>query len=303
MERAPDIEAPRPAPDTPRSGALATLREAAGELWECRELLSQLALRDIRIRYKQALMGFGWAILMPVMVVGAGLMVRLVLVRSSGLELNPQEMAGVAAKGVCWAFFAGALGFATSSLTANVNLVSKIYFPREVLPLSSVAAQLFDTFIALVALAVALPLLGVRFHASLAWLPVLGFLLLALTSASALFLSCANLFFRDVKYIVQLLLTFGIFFTPVLIEPAMLGERGASLIMLNPLSPILEGVRLALQGGHSLLQPVTEVTSKGVALVVWQPWYLGYAAAWAIGGFGLSLLIFHRLEFVFAEYL
>jgi len=303
----PDAPVPA-APTSPltaplRQGAFATIREAATELWESRELLSQLALRDIKIRYKQALMGFGWAILMPVMVVGAGLVVRLVLVRSTGASLNTEEIAGVAAKGVCWAFFAGALGFATASLTANVNLVSKIYFPREVLPLSSVAAQLFDSCIAVVALTIALPLLGVRFHGAMIWLPVLAFLLLTLTSASALFLSCANLFFRDVKYIVQLLLTFGIFFTPVLIEPAMLGAKGSALIMLNPLSPILEGVRLVLQGGHNLLQPVTEVTAQGVSVVVWQPWYLGYTAAWAIGGFGISLLIFHRLEFVFAEYL
>jgi lipopolysaccharide transport system permease protein len=124
----------------------------------------------------------------------------------------------------------------------------------------------------------------------------------ALTAASGLFLSCANLFFRDVKYIVQLLLTFGIFFTPVLIEPAMLGTTGARLMMLNPLAPILEGVRLSL-GGHGLLHTITEQAASGALIVVWEPWYLGYSAAWAILGFLVSLHIFHRLEFIFAEYL
>ena len=293
---------PESPPVSTSTGFVAGVAEAAGELWQSRELLFQLALRDIRIRYKQAVMGFGWAILMPVMVVGAGLIVRLVIVRSTGAALDTADFGGMAAKAVCWAFFAGALGFATASLTANVNLVSKIYFPREVLPLASIAAQLFDSLIAAVALAIALPFLGVHVTPALAWLPVLAFLLVALTAASGLFLSCANLFFRDVKYIVQLLLTFGIFFTPVLIEPSMLGTTGARLMMLNPLAPILEGVRLSL-GGHGLLHTITEQAASGALIVVWEPWYLGYSAAWAILGFLVSLHIFHRLEFIFAEYL
>jgi len=279
----------------------ATLAEAGREIWQSRELLYQLTLRDIRIRYKQAVMGFGWAILMPVMIVGAGLIVRLVL-SSTGVAGASNGFAGMAAKGICWSFFSGALGFATASLIANVNLVSKVYFPREVLPLSSILAQCFDTLIAIVALAIALPFLGVTPSLALVWLPVLGILLMTLTSAAALFLSCANLFFRDVKYIVQLLLTFGIFVTPVLIEPAMLGPLGAKLIMFNPLAPILEGVRLAL-AGHGLLAPIVESTARGSAMVTWQPWYLLYSAGWAFGGLTIALLIFHRLEFIFAEYL
>ena len=241
------------------TGLVASLAEAAGELWQSRELLSQLALRDIRIRYKQAVMGFGWAILMPVMVVGAGLIVRLVIVRSTGVALDTADF-------------------------------------------GAMAAQLFDSLIAALALAIALPFLGLHLSPALLWLPVLAFLLVTLTAASGLFLSCANLFFRDVKYIVQLLLTFGIFFTPVLIEPAMLGATGARLMMLNPLAPILEGVRLSL-GGHGLLQAITEQAASGALIVVWEPWYLAYSAAWAILGFLGSLLIFHRLEFIFAEYL
>lgn len=280
-----------------------SLREAATEVWQSRELLIQLALRDIRIRYKQALMGFGWAVLMPVMIVGAGLIVRIVVVKSTGVPLGGGGFGAMAAKGVCWSFFAGALGFATASLTANVNLVSKVYFPREVLPLASVAAQGFDTLIATVALSLALPFLGVHASPALVWLPILALMLVALTSAAALFLSCANLFFRDVKYIVQLLLTFGIFITPVFIEPAMLGSRGAKLLMLNPLAPILEGVRIVLQEGRGLLQPIVERAQSGAELLIWQPWYLGYSAAWAFLGLLGALLLFHRLEFIFAEYL
>ena len=281
--------------------AWSSLAEAAREVWQSRELLYQLTLRDIRIRYKQAVMGFGWAILMPIMIVGAGLIVRLVLT-TTGVTNGSGGLAGTAAKGICWSFFSGAIGFGTASLIANVNLVSKIYFPREVLPLAAIGAQGFDTTIASIALAIALPFLGIVVSPALLWIPVLALLLVTFTSAAALFLSCANLFLRDVKYIVQLLLTFGIFFTPVLIEPSMLGPLGAKLCMLNPLAPMLEGVRLAL-AGHDLLQPLVEVTSKGVSVLAWQPWYLLYAAGWAFGGLAIALLIFHRLEFTFAEYL
>ncbi len=280
-----------------------SLGEAVAETWQSRELLVQLALRDIRIRYKQAVMGFGWAVLMPVMVVGAGVIVRLVVVKSTGTPLGSAGFGAMAAKGVCWSFFAGALGFATSSLTANVDLVSKVYFPREVLPLSAVGAQIFDSLIASVALALVLPFLGVKASAALLWIPLLLLMLVALTAASALFLSCANLFFRDVKYIVQLLLMFGIFVTPVLIEPAMLGARGAEIMMLNPLAPILEGIRVVLHDGQGLLSPVVEQLANGTSVVAWKPWYLFYSLGWSTLGLTGSLVVFHRLEFVFAEYL
>ena len=151
---------------------------------------------------------------------------------------------GIAMKAVPWSFFVGALGFATNSLTGNSNLVTKIYFPREVLPLAATLAQVADSAIGLSALLVAGLFLGVHFGAAALWAPVLV-LLIAFTAGSALVVSCANLFFRDVKYIVQVLLSFGIFFTPVFFEPEMLGPTGARLMMLNPLAPILEGLRLA----------------------------------------------------------
>jgi homopolymeric O-antigen transport system permease protein len=138
-------------------------------------------------------------------------------------------------------------------------------------------------------------------HLSLAlvWVPVLALLLFLLTVAASLFLSCANLFFRDVKYIVQVMLTFGIFFTPVFFDPAMMGRRLAGLIMLNPLSPLLEGLRLAVVQQHDLLVPI--IAPDGI--VVWSPLYLGYAALWAVLGLAASAMIFHRSEFVFAEYI
>jgi len=117
----------------------------------------------------------------------------------------------------------------------------------------------------------------------------------------ALFLSCANLFYRDVKYVVQVLLTFGIFFTPVFFEPEMFGPLGARLMMLNPLAPIMEGLRLSVVLGHNLVDTLV-VPGRHGAVVAWSPWYLVYAAALAVLVFVSGLLVFHRAESKFAEY-
>lgn len=277
------------------------IKEASVEVWEHRELLEQLTKRDIKLRYKQATMGFAWAVFMPCLIVFSGLIIRFAMAQLSGQTLVRSDIADIAIKGVAWAFFVGTIGFATASLIGNANLVTKIYFPREVIPLSSVAAQGFDTTIGLITLAVILPFLGVRLHLSLLWVPALLALLALYTTAVALFLSCANLFFRDVKYIVQIVLMFGIFFTPVFFEPAMLGLRGAQVAMLNPLTGILEGLRLSVVEGRNLIHPVS-VVMKGVARPAWNPWELVYSAAVAIAGMIGATLMFRRLQPLFAEY-
>jgi lipopolysaccharide transport system permease protein len=280
---------------------LADLKGASIEVWQHRELLEQLTKRDIKLRYKQAAMGFAWAVFMPCLIVLSGLIIRFAMAQISGTPLKPRDVANIAVKGVGWSFFVGALGFATASLIGNSNLVTKIYFPREVLPLSSVAAQGFDTAIGLITLTILLPLFGVRLHASLLWVPLLLLLLVLFTTGVSLFLACANLFFRDVKYIVQVVLMFGIFFTPIFFEPSMLGLRGALLATVNPLTGILEGLRLAVVEGKDLAHPITEVI-KGVVRPVWTPWELVYSAVCAVGMVLGSTLMFRRLQHLFAEY-
>ncbi|HTC25365.1 MAG TPA: ABC transporter permease [Gemmatimonadales bacterium] len=286
-----------------RPGRLSDLSEIFLDFWRYRELLVQLARRDIRIRYKQAVMGFAWAILMPMVVVGAGILVRYAMATISHMSLNLSSIAGLAVKSLPWSFFVGSLGFSVASLTGNSNLVAKIYFPREVLPLSVTLAQGFDTLIGTIMVSIMVAVLGVSPSWQLLWVPVLVVLLFCVTLAVGLFVSCANLFFRDVKYIVQVLVTFGIFFTPVFFEPTMFGPIGAPLMMLNPLAPLVEGFRVAIIDHHNLLMPLVTTTPAGASVMAWSPWYLAYAVLWAFGGLASSLLLFHRLEFVFAEYL
>jgi ABC-type polysaccharide/polyol phosphate export permease len=274
------------------------LGEFVRELVDHRELLSQVTRRDMRIRYKQAVMGVGWAVIMPLVVVLSGWVLRLAFSRLAGAPLDGAVMAGIAVKSVGWAFFVGALGFGTSSITGNLALVTKVYFPRAVLPLASVATQIADGAIATAALVVVLPFFGVELHWSQLWLIPAALILLTLTTAVSLLFSCANVFYRDAKHLVQLILSFGIFFTPVFFDASAFGGERTWLVMLNPLAPVLEGMRLAVVAGHDLASPL--LAANGT--LIWSPWFLIWSGGAALVLLLASAVIFHRAEFKFAEY-
>ena len=271
------------------------------ELWRYRGLLYELTRRDIRVRYKQTVLGFAWALLLPSLIVVAGAMVRYAMAYVGGRQLGAEDVAGIAIKAVPWSFFVGSVSFATTSLVGQSQLVTKIYFPREVLPLAATLAQAFDAGLGVVSLLIAFALLGVQYGLAALWAPVLVVCAFFLTAGLALLLSCANLFFRDVKYLVQVLLMFGIFFTPVFFEPEMFGPLGARVMMVNPLAPLIEGLRLSVVMDHNLLDTLVVQGRHGVVLA-WSPWYLAYSAACAIAALLAGLLLFHRAESKFAEY-
>jgi lipopolysaccharide transport system permease protein len=277
---------------------LRDLLEILGDFARYHELLTELTTRDLRIRYKQAVMGVAWAVLTPLVVVLAGWVVRVAFSYLAGAPVARAELAGVALKSVGWSFFVGALGFSTASIPANIALVTKVYFPRELLPVSALLTQMVDTAVGAAALVVLLPFFGVRLTPALLWVVPLVVLLVLVTLAVSLIASCANVFFRDARHLVQLVISFGIFFTPVFFDAASVGPRGARLLMLNPLAPILEGLRVAVVDGHNLAVPL--VNAAGATL--WSPWTLAYAAVWAIVGSAASAIVFHRAEFKFAEY-
>jgi ABC-type polysaccharide/polyol phosphate export permease len=280
-----------------RRTVLGDLREIVAEMRQCGDLVHQLTLRDIRIRYKQAALGFLWALVVPIAVVLAGMAVRVAFAFASGRHMDMLQLAGMAVKAVPWAFFVGCLNLGTASLVSNRALVTKIYFPREVLPLSTVLAQSFDSSIGLCVVALLLPFLGVTLSWQLLWVPVLLGLLWTLALAAALFLGRANLFFRDVKYMVQVFLSYGIFDTPVILDAPMYGPRVTPIMMLNPIAPLLEGLRLSVVAHHNLAQPL----AAPAGFPFWQPWHLAYSAVWALGGLLVSLVLFHRSERRFAE--
>jgi len=268
----------------------AALREAAAEtdsrqegLFQYKDLLLMLIWRDIKIRYKQSIMGFFWAVLMPILIIGSGMIVMVVFSTISGHPINKTDVLGVAAKAVPWAFFVAAVRFGTNSLVANKELVTKIYFPRAIMPIAAVLASFFDFAVAESVLAIVLIVSRVGVSVQIFWLPVLLAALLLFTSGLALLLACANLFFRDVKYLVEVVLTYGIFFTPVFYSAAKLGKWGW-ILMLNPLGPILESISSVVV----LHQPPS-------------PTWLVYSAAWSVLIFLLSWRIFQKSEAAFAE--
>jgi ABC-type polysaccharide/polyol phosphate export permease len=277
-----------------------SLARIIAELWESRELVEQFMLRDITIRYHQAIMGFAWALVMPLLIVGAGLVFRVVLSTLANSPIEGASIAGLATKAVPWAFFAGGLTTATQSLLAHANLIGKVYFTRESIPVASVLAQTPDLIVSLVVVLILLPIVGVPMHLTTLWGFVLLVLLILFTTGWALLLSCANLFFRDVKYILQIALNFGVFATPVFFEPQMLGEKGAAIMLALPLSPFIQGMDVAVVRGHSLLEPLVMNTPKG-GVVVWSPWMLGYAIALSVALLAVGLIVFRRMSGKFAE--
>jgi len=239
--------------------------------------------REITVKYKQSMMGMLWAVLMPAVIVCAGLIIRYAFAMVSGKSLVLSDLTSVVVKAAPWAFFVAALRFGTNSLVANTNLVTKIYMPRLVFPLAAVFSQLFDFLVAGVVISLFLLVTGIGVSVYILWLPLLITSLVFLAAALAIIFSAASLFFRDVKYIVEVLLSFAIFFTPVFYEASLFG-RWEPLLLTNPVSPLLEGIA------------VTVILHQSPSL-----FWLSYSFIVTGVLFTAALLMFRKLEPFFAE--
>jgi ABC-type polysaccharide/polyol phosphate export permease len=228
-----------------------------------------LAWREVKVRYKQSVMGLLWAVLMPLVIVGAGLIVRLAFTHASGTPLARLDLVSVAVKAVPWAFFVSALRFGTNSLVTNANLLTKIYLPRLIFPLAATLAQLVDFVVAAAVIAIFLFIMRTGLSVHLLWVPLLAGVLIAMAASLAIILSAASLFFRDVKYLVEVLLTFAIFFTPVFYDSSLFGPW-AAVLLLNPVSPILEGLAATVVGHRepSLLWLSYSLTVTALLVVI-----------------------------------
>jgi ABC-type polysaccharide/polyol phosphate export permease len=197
--------------------------------------------------------------------------------------MSAADLAGVTLKSVPWAFFVSAIRFGSVSLIANTNLVTKIYMPREIFPLAAVLSALIDFLIASGVLVVVLVVARVGVSVYLLWVPALVAVLVLLTVALSLILSAASLFFRDVKYLVDVFLMFAIFFTPVFFEVRLFGDW-APLLLVNPVAPVLEGL-------HAVV----------IERVAPSAFWLAYSAAFGVAGCALGIAFFKRVEPFFAE--
>ena len=253
------------------------------ELWKHRELLKAFIQRDLRVRYKQSVLGILWAILMPLVIVTVGVIVRYAYSLASGTPVSVQDVAGIAVRSVPWALTVSAIRTATGSLIGNGALVTKIYFPKEVFPMSAVGSSVFDALMASIPLTILIVIAGGSISLNLLWVPLLLLVLITIITGFALIVSATGLFFRDVKYIVEVLLTFGIFVTPVFFNVRMFGEYGVYML-LNPVAPILESLDAAILRG------------EGPSLI-WLLYSAGIGLVALVAGYRL----FKRLEPAFAE--
>jgi lipopolysaccharide transport system permease protein len=235
------------------------------ELWEYRELLYFFAWRDIKVRYRQTILGVLWAIIQPVvtMVIFSLFFGRLAKVPSDGLPYPIFSFAAL----VPWAFFANALTQASNSLVVSANMVKKIYFPRLALPIATVLAGVIDFGLAFLVLLGLMVYYGLRPTVTVLWLPL--FFLLALLTAVGVstWLSAMNVQFRDVRYTLPFLTQVWLFMTPIAYSSSLLSEPWRTLYGLNPMAGVVEGFRWALLGAETAPGPML-IVSIAVALVV-----------------------------------
>ena len=245
-----------------------------------RELLYQMVKRDLLLRYKQTVMGFGWAIFMPLV---NTVIFSVIFTRVAPLDTGvPYPL--FAYCGLCtWNFFASSLRFGVNSLTANPSLVSKVYFPREIFPLAATLVSFVDFMISAVVLVGLMVYYGVMPTSALLFLPLIVVVHFVFTLAMALLLAMSNLFFRDVKYLFEVVLTVWMFVTSVLYPLSSVGGKTGAVMRLNPMTPIIDGYRSVLLYGQ--VPGLEFIASASVALVL-------LAGAW---------LVFHRAEYAFAE--
>jgi ABC-type polysaccharide/polyol phosphate export permease len=209
--------------------------------------------------------------------------VRYAYALASHSTLRSVDIASVAVKSLPWAFLVSSVRFACLSLINNKELVTKIYFPKEIFPLAAVMASFFDLAVASIALVIFLTAIENGVGPSLFWVPLLAVSTILLALGIGLIVSAASLFFRDVKFIVEVFLTFGVFFTPVFYDVSMFGSKGKWLL-LNPASPILDGFSAC-------------ITRHQAPNLPWLAYSVAVATVSVLGGY----VFFKHLEPAFAE--
>ena len=256
------------------------LKEMWMEQLEYRELLYQMTKRDLLLRYKQTIMGFGWALFMPLINTAV---FSVIFTRVAPIEVGMPYPVFAFAGLIAWNFTASSLKFAVTSLTNNTSLVSKVYFPREIFPVSAVLVSLVDLCVAAVVLAVLMAYFRMGLHWTIVLLPLVVVVHLAFTVAVALLLAMGNLFYRDVKYLFEVVVTVWMFVTSVLYPVELVGGHLGTLMRINPLTPIIDAYRdLIIRG-----------TIPG--------WSLVYSACVATALLFIAWFAFHRAEYQFAE--
>lgn len=216
------------------------------ELWRYRELLFFLVWRDVSVRYRQSLLGIGWAILQPflTMIVFTIIFGRFAKIPSDGIPYPIFSYCGLLA----WTYFSRSLSASSGSLVGSKNLISKVYFPRLILPLSGVIVGIVDFVVAFSFLIVMMLWYGIVPTLGLFFLPL--FIIMAMMTAlgTGLWLTALNVMYRDIKFVVPFLTQLWMFGSPVIYSSTLFPEKWRTLYSLNPMVGVIEGFRWALLG-------------------------------------------------------
>lgn len=253
----------------------------ATEIWRHRDLAYFLVWRDLKVRYKQTAFGAGWAILQPVllMLVFTAFLGRVAGIGATGIPYPLFALSGL----VPWTLFAQSLNGASNSLVNNQNLLSKVYFPRLLLPLSAVASFVIDFLIATGVLVVAMLFFGRVPPVTFLWVPALGLYTVLVALAVGLWLAAINVRYRDVKYAIPFLIQVWLFASPVAYSIDLVPEQFRMLFSLNPMTGVIDAFRWATLGGA---WPDTTIPISAAATL-----------AILVGG----LAYFRRVERTFAD--
>lgn len=252
------------------------------ELWEFRELLFFLIWRNITVRYKQTIFGAAWAIIQPVltMVVFSIIFGKLANLPSDGI---PYPIFSYTAL-LPWNLFSRGVSDSTSSLVSNQNMITKTYFPRLILPASSVLSGLVDFGIAFLVLVGMMPFFGIQFTWRILSLPVFIILALFTAMAAGMWFSTFNVRYRDVKYVTPFIMQFWLYATPIAYSSSLIPEKWQTLYSLNPMTGVVMGFRWAMLGQSFSLGTPFFVSLVAVGVLF-------------IGG----LIYFQRMEQTFAD--
>jgi lipopolysaccharide transport system permease protein len=251
------------------------------EIWRYRELLYFLTWRDIKIRYKQTFLGAAWAVLQPMlsMVVFWVFLGKLAKVPSEGMPYPIFIYAGL----LPWMFFSNIVNTSSMSLLGNERLVSKVYFPRLIIPTSSVGVAFVDLIVAMGMLVVMMGYYHLWPNATILLIPFLIVIMTAAALGVGLFLCALNIEYRDFKYVVPFFLQLWMFATPVVYPASLVPEAYRKYIAINPMAGLIEGFRASLLG-----KPLS-----------WE--LLMISSLMSLAMFCVGLRVFRRMEYKFAD--
>jgi len=228
------------------------LLPAMRELWSFRELVLTLAERDLRVRYKQSVLGIAWAVITPVVMMVAFTVIfsRFTHIATGGVPYALFSYMGL----LPWTFFSSAINGGGMSLVGNAPLLNKLYCPREVFPIAAIADAAFDALIATMVLVLLFPLTGFAPRAQTFYLPLLLFVLFVFTLGITLIVAAVVVFMRDLRNLLPLVIQLGLFVTPVVYGASSISKSETFLVVysvLNPLVPVIDGMRSTVLNGQA----------------------------------------------------